>query len=287
MPARNRSRYSDDNGGGSTAVRTIGAFLLCAILSFGLGFFVLARFWSSKPKSDAEAASKNAIADSGSLIAARHGDDTPASMRTSLPSGRAVRPSNSSKVIPPRIDPVEEAVQKPSSVNPDEAKQTDAVKNPDETPAAKNSGADDPTADTPASDPPAPLTTKRRRHRKPAQPAEEQIANTPDGETAPPDSTDDVNDAKSPKRVRRSAAATEASNGLYRVQIGVYSTREKAEEQSKAASEKGFDSSVMAVTTGDRTLYRVQHSAHRSRTNAETEKQRLVDAGLDAYISNP
>ena len=89
-------------------------------------------------------------------------------------------------------------------------------------------------------------------------------------------------------RKHPAAAPAETTGGLYRVQIGVYSTREKAEEQAKSASDKGFETTIHTVTSGSRTLYRVQQSAHRNRANAETEKQTAWSiAGFDAYIANP
>ncbi len=281
MPAPNRSRYADDYGGGSSAVRTIGAFLLCAILSFALGFFVLARFWSSKPKGDAGNTDKNMVAEAGDRNPASHGDDTPTALRTSLPPAQ---PAPAPRVAAPRINPAEE-VQQPASV--DETKPTDAGTPSDENPAAKSPDDNAQTVNAVPADAPKTDETKPKKRRKTPKTDLEQAAKNPEEDTPRSVSTDDVNDVHAPKRTKRTTAETEAGSGLYRVQIGVYSTKEKAEEQVRLASEKGFESTVHTVTSGDRTLYRVQHSAHRSRTNAETEKQKLVDAGFDAYIANP
>ncbi len=279
MPAPNRNRYSDDYGGGSSAIRTLGAFLLCAVLSFALGFFVLARFWSSKPKGEADSLEKSAVAMIGDHSLAARGEDKPAPLRTALP---AAQPTP--RVVAPRIDPVEE-VQKPASL--DATKDTKVV--PDSGQDNLTDPSTEPTkaADPAPTDPPAPTDEpKPKRHKKGAASAEIQASKTPDEEAAPPDSTDDVNDVRA-ARHKRPAAGVETSGGLFRVQIGVYSTHEKAEEMAKSASDKGFETTVHTVTTGDRTVYRVQHSAHRTRAGAETEKQRLVDAGFDAYIANP
>jgi len=81
-------------------------------------------------------------------------------------------------------------------------------------------------------------------------------------------------------------AATPKS-GVYRVQLGVYSTRSKAEEVVEAASDKGFKTTIRVITRGDRTLYRVQHSSHKDRQKAEDAVQKLTDAGFDASIVNP
>lgn len=281
MPAPNRNRYSDDYGGGASAIRTLGAFLLCAVLSFALGFFVLARFWSNKPKADVDGLEKNAVAMAGDRSLSLHGDDTPAPLRTALPSAQPAP-----RAAAPRIDPATDDVQKPASL--DEHKETPKPTDPgqDDLPDPADETAK-PT-DTAQADPSASRDeTKPKRHRKVTQPDETQTSKAPDDEAAPADSTDDVNDVHTPRRRRSAPAGAETSGGLYRVQIGVYSTREKAEEQAKSASDKGFETTVHPVTSGDRTFYRVQHSAHRSRANAETEKQRLVDAGFDAYIANP
>ncbi|MCW3094824.1 MAG: Polysaccharide deacetylase [Chthonomonadaceae bacterium] len=281
MPAPNRNRYSDDYGGGSSAIRTLGAFLLCAVLSFALGFFVLARFWSSKPKGDADGLEKNAVAMAGDHSLSLHGNDTPVPQRTALPSAQPAP-----RAAAPRIDPAQDDVQKPASLdeNRDTPRPTDPGQDnltapPDETTKSAETTPTDPPAPT---DPPKP-----KKHKKLTQTDDTQASKAPDEEAAPPDSTDDVNDVKVSRRKRPAAAVAETTGGLYRVQIGVYSTREKAEEQAKNAADKGFETTIHTVTNGDRTFYRVQHSAHRNRTNAENEKQRLVDAGFDAYIANP
>ena len=281
-PNRNRNRYSDDYGGGATAVRTLGAFLLCAVLSFALGFFVLARFWSSKPKAEPDGLDKNTVASADDRRLSRHADDTPAPLRTSLPA-----PRPTPRVVAPRIDPAAEDVQKPAGIdaNTDTQKAVDSSQDTLPDPSADTQKP----VETARKDPsPAPEDAKPKRHKKVkvSVPEETQPSKSPGDEAAPPDSTDDVNDVRAPRRKRSAPAAVEAGGGLFRVQIGVYSTREKAEEQAKSASDKGFDTTIHTVTTEDHTLYRVQHSAHRNRANAEIEKQRLVDAGFDAYIAN-
>lgn len=281
MPAPNRNRYSDDYGGGSTAVRTLGAFLLCAVASFALGFFVLARFWSSKPKADGDGLEKSMVASAGDRSLSHHGDDSATPLRTALP---AAQPTP--RVVAPRIDPATDDVQKPAGIDENKDSKNQADTSQDNLPRPSDEAAK--PADAAQSDPVPPTEgTKPRKHKKVTAPDETQTAKSPGDEAAPPDSTDDVNDVHAPRHKRSASSVPEAIGGLYRVQIGVYSTREKAEEQAKSASDKGFDTTVRTVSSGDRTLYRVQHSAHRNRANAEIEKQRLVDAGLDAYIANP
>lgn len=280
MPAPNRNRYSDDYGGGSTAIRTLGAFLLCAVLSFALGFFVLARFWSNKPKTDTDGLEKSTMASAGDRSLAHHSDDTPTPLRTALPTARPTP-----RVVAPRIDPAED-VQKPASL--DTNKETTKPVDPSQDNLPDPSAEPKKPAAPAQADPPAlPEEVKPKRHKKVAIPDELQPSKSPDDETTPAASTDDVNDVRAPHRKRPAPAGVENGGGLFRVQIGVYSTREKAEEQAKSASDKGFETTIHTVTTGDHTLYRVQHSAHRNRANAEVEKQRLVDAGFDAYIANP
>lgn len=311
MPASNRKRYSDDFGGGSSAVRTLGAFLLCAVLSFALGFFVLARFWSSKPKSDGDTPGKGLVASAIEGSSNRHGDDTPVPQHTSLPP---VPPAP--HATPPSIDP-EEAVQKPSSVEEhadaqkpssgddgndssddsgDDSKK-DAAKQ-DETKSRKDDKTDDTNAKKPdevqkpsegtSSDPAAQTGDVRPKRRKRIVITENApAAKSPDDESTPPESTDDVNDVHVNRRKRAPRTEAPVTGGLYRVQIGAYSTREAAEEQVRAAADKGLQARIYTTVNGSHTLYHVQHSAHRTRVGAEAEKQRLVDAGLDAYISNP
>jgi cell division protein FtsN len=284
MPAPNRNRYSDDYGGGSSAIRTLGAFLLCAVLSFALGFFVLARFWSSKPKGELDSLEKNAVAMAGDHSLSSQRDNIPVPQRTALPTAQPTP-----HVVAPRIDPASDDVQQPASLDGSKAaqKQTDSGQENPSAPSDDTAKSTDPAPTTSPADPPAVTDeAKPKRHRKVPQTDEAQTAKAPDAEVAPPDSTDDVNDVRT-ARHKRAAVGAETTGGLYRVQIGVYSTREKAEEQAKSAEEKGFETTIRTVTTGDRTVYRVQHSAHRNRANAEMEKQRLVDAGFDAYIANP
>jgi len=281
MPAPNRNRYSDDYRGGSNAIRTLGAFLLCAVLSFALGFFVLARFWSSKPGGVTDGQDKNALA-----LAGDHSRSTP-SGDAATPHGVTPTAQPRPRVAAPRIDPAEDEVQKPANL--DENSDTKKPPSGDESLPEPSDEAVKP-ADPPVT--PSPATTdetKPKKHKKGTPSDETQPSKTPDTEVAPPDSTDDVNEVHTSRRKRTPPTGTEtpANGGLYRVQIGVYSTREKAEEQAKSAQDKGFETTIHSVTSGDRTLYRVQHSAHRSRANAESEKQRLVDAGFDAYIANP
>src|SRR5262249_36497841 len=82
-------------------------------------------------------------------------------------------------------------------------------------------------------------------------------------------------------------SADSGSGGMYRVQIGVYSTKEAAEQEAQRVRDKGFDASVQTYTRDGRTLYRIQHAAFRERANAEDAKRRLNDAGVDAVIANP
>jgi len=101
MPAPNRNRYSDDYRGGSNAIRTLGAFLLCAVLSFALGFFVLARFWSSKPGGVTDGQDKNALA-----LAGDHSRSTPAGDAATPPHGVTPTAQPRPRVAAPRIAPV-------------------------------------------------------------------------------------------------------------------------------------------------------------------------------------
>jgi cytoskeletal protein RodZ len=83
------------------------------------------------------------------------------------------------------------------------------------------------------------------------------------------------------------SAAQTPKVGLYKVQLGVFSTRAKAEEAAEAASDKGVKTSIRVITRGERTLYRVQHSSHKERKNAEAEVQKLNDLGLEASLVEP
>ncbi len=256
MTTRNRGGSQSQ----SSAIRTILGFLLCALLSFGLGFFVLARFWSS-PQNE----SKATAAPTPHASAAPSESSDPAVRAPAAP-----RPSVPAPTAGPRIDP---ALEGSPGASPDAQKS-----GPSE--FADKQGIDDsavPPPDT-SSD-----TGKHRLRRSgaPSDPAPvdgDQPARSPD---TPPVSAEP--DGSTPPDTGDAAPPT-SKPGLYRVQMGVFSTREQAEELAHKASDQGLHAVVQAYSAGGRTLYRVQHRSYRRKATAEGAKQKLIDAGFEASV---
>ena len=74
------------------------------------------------------------------------------------------------------------------------------------------------------------------------------------------------------------------SGKLYRVQIGAFSWKWRADSYAKKAEKKGFPAFVFSESVNGRTIYRVQCGAFSVKANAENYKKALQDAGFDAII---
>ncbi len=260
MPVQNRGASSSYGRPSSSPLLAIIRglfFLVCALtLFFALGFFVIARLIPS-PATTGGAAS----GDSGSQP--QHNNLT----QTSKPAAQS-DPQQGLHSAPPPVAGndgpsllPENSVQKPDRI--------------DETPK-KGNNSDGTTAENGETATPGngettdePGAARSRRDR-----------NT-DGVQQPT-----TPDAQSTER-QTSADPSHIKAGVYRVQIGVFSTRDKAEEIAASASDKGFAAAIKVVTRDGRTLYRVQHSTHKDRAKAEAERDKLTEAGFDATIINP
>jgi cell division protein FtsN len=280
MSARNRGNYSSRGSVGSSGmglVRGAGILIVGLGLSFALGFFVIARMMPRGPQPAGESSGEAAVnaANAGapttsSVTATEHAEVSPARPSTAPP----VPPVRSSGAAAgPTIDPDTEGnVQKPGKLEGE---------NPDSNVSSDNNDAA--TSDEAQSGDKSTSDGKHRKHRKKSDSGALQTPESPDGsENKPGDET--------PGDTTGGTTGTETTSagsaGLYHVQIGVFSTREKAEEVAKSANDKGFATTVQAVTRDGHTHYRVQHSAYRKRENAEAAKQRLNEAGFEAYISS-
>jgi cell division protein FtsN len=102
-------------------------------------------------------------------------------------------------------------------------------------------------------------------------------------DTEPPANLND-NNAETNANAGSDAETRSESRRLFRVQVGVYSTQQGAEQEVRRLSELGFQTSVVPMRRDDKTLYRVQHGIYRIRANAEAARQKLVDSGVDAII---
>lgn len=290
MAGQNRSSYARSNGANrGLAAFFRGAFILLVALtlSFGLGFFVIARML---PNTANEGSGSNSTGGgaSGGASGASHSDRR---VQSSAPSSQiAVKPS--SPAPPPQNGPVllpDENIQKPDKLEAGDEKtssSSDDAESPESTKTHSGTKSEDDSAGstTTASRPPGetgetPNGKHSRRGRTPGtESGAVQSASSPDSAGSP---------ASDSSRSATSDNPQPAKAGIYRVQIGVYSTREKAEEVARSAADKGIPTTLHVITRDGRTLYRVQQSTHRDRTKAELDRQKLIDAGFDATIINP
>lgn len=260
-----------------------GAFilLLLALLSFAFGFFVVARVMPGEKPAQTPENNAPTVSPGGNERGATRSD------AASRPSASAENNTNPASSQPgPTIDPEE----KPEVQQPDTL---DSTHNPPSQNDQGENGSGTNTAletQEPERDPFAAVTpdshnagnTGERTRRR----GERDAVQSP----ASPDHTQTANAGHSEPTRREGSQAnttTEPTNGsgLFRVQSGVYSTREAAEREAGRLNEQGLSASVHAMTSGGRTLYRVQHGAYRSRANAESAQARLKSAGIESTIS--
>ena len=290
MAGQNRSSYARSNNGANRGLLAFfrGAFILLVALtlSFGLGFFVIARM---VPPTQNDSASNNGAGAGPNSGTSRSAHNERRAQRPD-PAGSAPRiaakpaaPANDGPELLPDTD-----VQKPEKLgtsggnpNPngqDGADSTDPKTHGDgeQNETTKHTGGIPATRDE-TSD-----STGQKHLRRGQTTGSEsgavQTAGSPDSTNA---------QMAAPSTDVSAAAPPSTKSGVYRVQIGVYSTREKAEEVARSAADKGITTTLHVITREGRTLYRVQHSTRRDRARAERDRQQLQDAGFDATIINP
>ena len=83
-------------------------------------------------------------------------------------------------------------------------------------------------------------------------------------------------------RLAGSSAQPVASDTLYKVQVGAFSSKANADKLLAQAKEKGFD--AIEVKVGN--LYKVQLGAYANRDNAEKMQKEVIAAGLPAIITD-
>jgi cell division protein FtsN len=72
---------------------------------------------------------------------------------------------------------------------------------------------------------------------------------------------------------------------LYRVQVGVYESRENANQVVQSLLASGFDASIVPFQRDGKTLYRVQALVTRDRAKAEALKNQLASKGFPAVVA--
>lgn len=263
MGVSNRSRsslsYRTPNSGWNF-VR--GAFALLALIgiSFLFGFFVLARLMpdTRSTSNGIPAQSQNSTVENAASSPATN------NAVNTLPA----TPQRNETVPGPTLEAEEDetSVQQPTTPDAktqDDPKMSDADLNKvteNSTPpfvSTENRNPNLPSVQSPST-PDATHTGRRDRERK-------------KGQNEPETRTENI------------PSATNTS--LYRVQAGVYSTKEAAESEAAKVRERGFDANVHATTAGGRTLYHIQNGIYRNRANAESMRQRLKEAGIETHLA--
>ncbi|BCW95954.1 MAG: SPOR domain-containing protein [Fimbriimonadales bacterium] len=83
----------------------------------------------------------------------------------------------------------------------------------------------------------------------------------------------------------QNSGAETSENALYRVQVGVYESRENANQVAQQLLASGFEASIVPFQRDGKTLYRVQTLATRDRAKAEAVKSQLESKGFAAVVS--
>lgn len=135
-------------------------------------------------------------------------------------------------------------------------------------------------ADEPPADPPAPIEDEYFvPDETPEPPASEPSAPEPPAPT--PTEPNPQADPAAPQRTETEPQ----ENALYRVQVGVYESRENANQVAQSLVASGFDASIVPFQRDGKTLYRVQALATRDRAKAEALKNQLSSKGFPAVVA--
>jgi cell division septation protein DedD len=145
---------------------------------------------------------------------------------------------------------------------------------------------------------------RRQRQSKPAAPPEETPADEPppiDDEYFVPDESEEPPVPESPAPQPEPPTAepsppqepatspppqTETQAGvLYRVQVGIYESRENANQVAQSLLASGFEASIVPFQREGKTLYRVQTLVTRDRAKAEALKNQLESRGFPAVVT--
>ncbi len=151
-----------------------------------------------------------------------------------------------------------------------------SVRNIEAAPAAvaadEHAAGDDESVTTDREDAPVPRTHRPRRVR---------VAHTTNEQES---TTTESDDAERPVRTRRADSET-SGGALFHVRLGAYHSREAADHEVQRARTKGFATRVVPIQQHGHVLYRVQVGAFRQRNRAESIRQSLEDASLAATVT--
>jgi cell division septation protein DedD len=299
--------------------RTVGIFLALAVLSFVLGFFVLAKVVPGAPQTPAAqslpatdlsapvspdtGASKETPRDAAS--AREHKDSS--TEAASAPGASKPKAARGPTLDPETDGPVptdSTGVQAPRKLSPD-GQASSADRNTAGETATSGDASDQAKSKSI-------VAVKKKHRRRVAVRTRATDENSSDeATTGSGESTSDTADVPArPRQSRRASTSSDESDGnsdgnaadpdrsgpatkdesagrgtLYHVRLGAFHTREAADNEVERARAKGFPTKVVPVTHRGHTLYRVQAGAFRDRDRAEAIKQSLQDASLDASVT--
>ncbi len=236
-------------------------------LLFFFGFFVIGKIWgtaktasdktSAPPVENASSARPQSASPSAATAPAGAQQDKPLNLKSG-PSIEALEPNPTQRATP--------------DVTPPPKDNSEDVQDP-RTEEKTDTQTQEPT--TPDSDKP-----KRKRKTAPAtdENTDSSVENTPRKRKKSEEPIDPNAD------VRNTDTETPPSNKTYRVQVGIYSTREAAEAAKQELDGKGITSHIRPATRNGKPYYSVTGGTYKVKANAEAQRDKMKEAGLDAYI---
>lgn len=285
---------------GASFLRSLLLLTLLGCLSFVLGFFVIARVVPGISKQDSNSTPSSNVTGDVPPPQSSQSPPTVASEPRTSPSVspfHSAPPANSptmqahSNAPGPSIDPMDDegaAVQKPGS--PDEPVAGDTrghvTRANHETPSVT-------AMDTKTGAAAETIKARRKRRRAadnphlqtPANPDDAGDGATTSAGSETPGAAASTDQASGGTAANPDSAASTAS-GSYRVQLGVFATRAKADEVAGQARSKGFDIYVKRYRSrSGKRLYRVQQGIYQDREHADEVRQQLQDSGLSASVN--
>ncbi|GBC90596.1 MAG: SPOR domain-containing protein [Fimbriimonadales bacterium] len=138
-------------------------------------------------------------------------------------------------------------------------------------------------AETPSSNSEEPLVLVPDEEPEAPAPAPEEPATSPTEPESPAAPPEEPPPAPTPETETESETPPPQAR-LYRVQVGVYESRENANQVLQTLIASGFEASIVPFQREGRTLYRVQTLVTRDRAKAEQAKQKLESQGFPATI---
>lgn len=238
---------------------------------FFFGFFVIGRIWgSAKPATDktapppTESVSRNATPPTSPAPPANSAGQANSPMNLKAgPTFEAVEPN-----------PTQKPLQEPDS----QAKEGDGEDSQDPRTTERN----DERTQEPAT-PDGDDKSKRKSKRKTAPANDENGDANSENRRGKRKKAEDAVDPNAETRNSDPENAPPA-NRVYRVQAGIYSTREAAEAAKQELDAKGVTAHIRPVTQKGKSYFSVTGGTYKVKANAEAQRDKMKEAGLDAYV---